>query len=228
MPTDLSYKPSFLLAGLAIFGINIICWLAALFIAPADALQGEYYRIIYVHVPSALSAFGAAAALGIFSVITLARHQVRWVNPARASVEVGLLFTVLTLVSGSIWGRPVWGTWWTWDARLTTTLLLALMNAGYLLLFLSIDDSRVRAKVCAVFGIMIFLDVPIIYKSVSWWRTLHQPPTLLRSGGSTMDPDMKTILLSCCFSMLVFSWWLIAARARNLNALTELESRVRQ
>jgi heme exporter protein C len=143
---------------------------------------------------------------------------------SKATAEVGLLFTILTLATGSIWGRPTWGTWWTWDARLTTTFLLALLYAGYLLLYAAMPPGPSRIRVCAVLGILIFADVPIIYKSVTWWRTLHQPPSMIREGGSTMEPEILWTLVAGMVVMAMYAAWLVRLRSRNILLAEQLEA----
>jgi len=211
-----------------IFGallLLLVCgtWIYALTIAPSEEHQGEVYRILYLHVPAAFSAFFAAFVMLIFSIQGLARKSERSLIMQKAAAEVGLLFTLLTLATGSIWGKPTWNTWWTWDARLTTTFILALLYAGYLVLHAGLSPGRQRITVCSVLGIIIFADVPIIYKSVTWWRTLHQPPSILRRGGSTMHPEILWPLLVGLFILLLFSFWMMRQRARNLRLLDELE-----
>lgn len=201
-------------------------WYLAWFWVPVDVNQGESYRIIYLHVPAAFAAFASAAVLLYASLRGLVAHGERFLPTARAATEIGLLFTVITLATGSIWGRPTWGTWWTWDARLTTTLLLGLLYSGWLLLFTSLPQGRNQTRSCAILGIMIAADVPIIYKSVTWWRTLHQPQTILRpGGGSTMDPDMRTVLIAGVFLMLAVTAWLIHQRKTNILLQDELNQK---
>ena len=142
---------------------------------------------------------------------------------AKATAEIGFLFTVLTLVTGSIWGKPTWGTWWTWDARLTTTFLLGVLYAAYLLLWSLTDDEHQRAKVCSIVGILIFCDIPIIYKSVSWWRTLHQPPSLMGNSGTTMSSSIFNALLLSIVLTLLFSLWLIYTRAVNIKLEDQIQ-----
>ena len=202
-----------------------VLWLAALGLAPSDPAMGESYLIIYVHVPAAFSAFGLAFILFVLSIAVFmdSRPQVVWA--ARAVSEVGLIMTLLTLVTGSLWGYPTWGTFWTWDARLTTTLILALLYGGYLLLYHALPAGPSRGKSCAVLGVMIFVNVIIVYKSVTWWRTLHQPPSLLRTGGAAMDPAMLTLLLTAAASQALFALWLVLVRIANLQNTEQLEVR---
>ncbi len=210
------------------FGVFVLLalslsWFWALKFAPTEKHMGEVYRIIYLHVPSAISAFFSSFVLLVVSVLAIIKkdsHAGLW---GRAVAEVGLIFTILTLATGSIWGRPTWGVWWDWDARLTTTLILGLLYCGYLILYSSINSTQQRNRICAALGILIAADVPIIYKSVTWWRTLHQPPTIMRKGASTMSPEMLNILLTCIGVMLLVGAYLIIQRSRNLILAEELE-----
>lgn len=220
MNTRKSFIP--LAFGLACLGVQ---WSLAWFWVPEDAAQGEVYRIIYLHVPAAFAAFLAAAVLLIASLGALQSNAERWLLMSRAATEVGLVFTVLTLATGSIWGRPTWGVWWTWDARLTTTFLLALMFGGWILLYRAISPGIARRRSCAILGIMIAVDVPIIYQSVNWWRTLHQPQTIIRSGGSTMDSDMLLVLLGGIAICAVITLAMIAVRLGTLTLQNELEEK---
>lgn len=213
-----------MIAGSSLLALVISGWVYALMYAPADAQQGEVYKIIFVHVPAAASALAVASiGLLIYSIKALIKGREEDLIAQRAWVEIGLLFTILTLATGSIWGKPTWGTWWTWDARLTTTFLLALLFSGYLLLHESLPMGKNRLKVCSILGILIFVDVPIIYKSVAWWRTLHQPASLVESRGSTMDPEMLSILLSCLAFTIIFSLMLWMLRRGNLALQLKLE-----
>ncbi len=214
--------------GAIVFGFAALCWFYALRFAPEDASQGNIYRIIYFHVPSAFTAFLSSGVLLIFSLWTLFKRSPTAALWSKACAEVGLMFTVITLITGSIWGRPTWGVWWTWDARLTTTLILALLYAGYLIFTSSMVPGPQRDRMAAALGLVIAIDIPVIYKSVTWWRTLHQPPSLLRAGGSTMDPDMKSILFLCFFAMLFVAIWLLWVRAVNLKLQASIEEHSHQ
>jgi heme exporter protein C len=200
-------------------------WILAWFWVPVDEAQGEVYRIVYLHVPAAFASFLSAGVLLIGSLLALRSKSEHWLNLSRAAAEVGLLFTLLTLATGSIWGKPTWGVWWTWDARLTTSFLLALMYGGWILLFGAIPQGPSRTRSCSILGVMIAADVPIIYKSVTWWRTLHQPQTILRTGGSTMDGDMLCVLLSGIAIMALVSVNLILVRRETLGLEQELEEK---
>jgi heme exporter protein C len=209
----------------AFLGVLVIAgWYFGLFRTPVDANQGEVYRIIYLHVPAAFAAFASAFGLFAFSLWGLkskSESPMRW---SKGCAEVGLILTILTLATGSIWGRPTWGTWWTWDARLTTTLLLAILYAGYLLLLASMPSGAGRRKVAAVLGLLISADVPVIYKSVTWWRTLHQGTDIVDNRGANMDGSMLTILLVNLGFLLLFSAWLIYMRAQVLEEQDGIEA----
>jgi len=201
------------LAGAALAGTV----LAGLFVVPADATQGDVQRIMYVHVPSAWLAYLAFFVTLIAGLAYLARHELRYDRVAVASAEIGLVLTGLTIVTGAIWGKATWGKWWDWDPRLTTTAILFVVYAGYLLIRQSIVDRRRRARIAAVFGIVGFLNVPIVHFSVLWWRGLHQPPTVIRPGQPTIDPLLLAELLASVVSFTLVYLWLLRAR-------TELES----
>ncbi len=218
----LSIDKKSVLSGVLLSLALLVVWYWALFGVTTEQHQGEVYRIIYLHVPAAFTAFFSAFLLFIFSVLGLVKKQEKHLRYAKSCAEVGFIFTILTLATGSIWGKPTWGTWWTWDARLTTTFLLGLLYAGFLLLYASLQSGPTRIKVCSVIGILIFADVPIIYKSVTWWRTLHQPPSI-KPSASTISPEILTFLLICVAVTLAFATWMTIQRAINLRLKEELE-----
>ncbi|MBW3619027.1 MAG: cytochrome c biogenesis protein CcsA [Actinobacteria bacterium] len=173
----------------------VLAGFAGALLAPTDRLQGDLQRLMYVHVPSAWLAYLSFAVTLVASVAWLRTRRDRWDELAVSSVEVGVFFTALTLTTGSLWGKPVWGVWWTWDPRLVTTALLFLVYLGYLGLRRGIVDPDVRARRSAILGIIAFVQIPIVHMSVVWWRTLHQPPTVLKPGQPSMDPGMLGVLL---------------------------------
>ena len=175
---------------------------AALIFAPTERVQGDVQRIFYVHVPLAWNAYLAFLVVFVASIAYLWRRSTWWDALARASAEIGLLFTTLVLITGSLWARPIWGTWWSWDARLTTSLVLWFIYLGYLLIRSSVSDERRGARYAAVIGIIGFVDVPIIHQSVVWWRTLHPESVVLAPGGPAMPPSM---LVSLGLSLLAFT-----------------------
>lgn len=195
-------------AGLTVAGV------LALFVVPPDATQGDVARLLYVHVPAAWLAFGSFGVVFLASVAYLKTKRTRWDRVAVSSAEIGVLFCVLTIVLGSLWGRPVWGTWWTWDPRLTTTAVLLLVYIGYLTLRRVADSPARRAHWSAVIGIVGFVDVPITHESVTWWRSLHQGPTVLQLGTPTIAPSMLATLMFSLLAFTVAYGYLMAVRMR--------------
>jgi heme exporter protein C len=174
----------------------------SLIVAPPDAVQGEVQRIMYVHVPAAWLAYLSFLVVFVASIAYLRTSKTRWDRVAAASAEIGVLFTALAIALGSLWGKPVWGTWWTWDPRLTTTAVLLLIYVGYLAVRRITDNPTRRARWSAVIGVVGFVDVPIVHLSVTWWRSLHQGPTVFRLGG----PEIHgTMLLALLFGVAAFT-----------------------
>jgi heme exporter protein C len=185
-----------------------------LFAVPPDATQGDVQRLMYVHVPAAWLAFMSFGVVFVASVAYLKTGRIQWDRVAAASAEIGVLFCALTILLGSLWGRPVWGTWWTWDPRLTTTAVLLLIYVGYLSLRKVADSPARRARWSAVVGVVGFIDVPIVHMSVVWWRSLHQQATVVRPGAPTIAGSMLATLL---FALVAFSLaygYLMAVRMR--------------
>lgn len=169
----------------------------ALWFTPLDALQGPAQKIFYVHVPSAFTAlYIAFPILAIASAVYLWLRDVRADRVAESAAEVGLVFMTVVLVSGPIWGKPIWGTWWTWDARLTLTLFLFLLFLGYLTLRAAVREPVERARFSAVLGIMALVLVPFIHLSVYLFRTLHPQPILLKPSRPSLPPEMLRTLLT--------------------------------
>jgi heme exporter protein C len=217
-------------AGVALAGLTLILMVAALYAAliyaPTERVQGDVQRIFYFHLPLAWNAYLAFFVVFAASIVYLWRRDRWWDALARASAEVGLLFTTLMVLTGSLWARPIWGTWWSWDARLTTTLILWFIYLGYLMVRSSVADEQRAARYGAVLGIVGFVDVPIIHQSVVWWRTLHPEPVVLAPGGPAMPPSM---LLSLAISLLAFTAlyaWL--TRLRLHAELIRAEIRLRR
>jgi heme exporter protein C len=204
-----------LLAGLA----------AGIGYAPPDAVQGNVQRIMYLHVPAILTAYAAIAVVLGASIAYLRRRDPAWDRVAAAAGELAVCFIGVTLATGSIWGKPTWGTWWTWDARLTSTALLFVIYLGYLLLRSVVDDRERAATYAAVVGIVGALDVPVIHFSVQWWRTLHQPATVLRPQAPTMDGAMLAALAVNVAAFLCTFAYLASRRYRLLTLEAEAASR---
>jgi heme exporter protein C len=202
--------------------------LGAIFLyAPLEAVQGIPQKIFYIHVPLAWSMFVAVAILLAASLAFLWKRRPVNDRLARAAAEVGALFATLVLITGSLWGKAVWGAWWTWDGRLTSTLVLWFLLVGYLLYrALAEGPPEQTARLAAVIGVIAALDVPIIHLSVQWWRTLHPQPVVLRAGdvGGGLPASMfATLLISLvAFSLLLAT--LILARYRLAELEDEVES----
>ncbi len=197
----------------AAVGVAFTIWLG-IWITPPDQVQGNLVRLVYIHPPVAWVALYLAYGMAAISSILYLWPRTRslfWDRLAAASVEVGVIFNVCTLISGSIWGRPTWGVWWAWDARLTSTALLLVLYLGYMALRRVPAEPDVRAKRCAIAALVAFVDVPIVYFSVLWWNTLHQGATVLNADGSTtIHGSMAwTLLLGFVALTLVFVWMLL-------------------
>jgi heme exporter protein C len=177
--------------------------------APREAVQGNVQRIMYVHVPAVLTAYLAFGLVLIGSIGYLASARMGWDRLAAAAAELGVLFTGITIASGSIWGRPTWGTWWTWDARLTSTAILFLVYAGYLLLRAMVEEPERRGRFAAVVGIVGAANIPIVHFSVKWWRALHQPSTILGPEPSPIAAPIALALLANWVAFtLLFAYFL--------------------
>jgi len=203
------------LAGLVTTALTV--WLG-LWVTPPDKVQGNLVRLVYLHPPVAWVALYLAFGLAALSSLLYLWKRTRslfWDRLAAASVEVGVVFTALTLVTGSIWGRPTWGVWWTWDARLTSTALLLILFLGYMALRRVAAEPEIRARRCAIAALVAFVDVPIVHFSVVWWQTLHQGATVLNANLTpTIHGSMAwTLLLGFVALTLVFVW-MVSVRYR--------------
>lgn len=194
--------------------------------APPDAYQGELQRIMYLHVPSILTAYLSFFIVFVASGLFLWKRERRDDILAHSAAEIGVLFTGLTIIEGSIWGKSAWGVWWTWDARLTLTAILFLIFVGYLMLRALIED-KTQAGICgAVLGILGFLDIPLIHLSVYWWRTLHQPPSVLRPDKAPWENVHPAMLLALAVNLAAFLllyFYLLSRRVRIGEMEEELE-----
>ena len=200
--------------GVVVLALLVLASFVGLVVAPPDANQGNVQRLMYVHVPAAWLAYLSFLVVFIGSVGYLRTGRTRWDRLAASSAEIGVFFTALAIVLGSLWARPVWGTWWTWDPRLTTTAILLLIYLGYLAVRRLTESPRRRGRWSAVVGIVGFLDVPIVHFSVVWWRSLHQPATVLRPGAPTIAGSMLAALLLGVLAFSVLYAYLMVLRLR--------------
>ena len=192
----------------------------ALFWAPRENTMGDVQRIFYIHVPAAWTSFVAFFLVFVYSIAYLARRRRTRDALAAACAEVGLVFATINLATGPIWARPVWGIWWTWDARLTMMLVLWLMYVAYVMLRHYMIDPERRATFSAVIGIIGFLNVPIVYMSIRWWRTQHPQPVIAGGSDSGLDPKMRLALLMCWAAFILLGAILVRKRVQ-LSALTD-------
>lgn len=189
------------------------------FVAPPDYQQGQTVKIMYVHVPTAWLAMMAYGLIAVSSFgLLVFRHPLADVS-AKAAAPIGAAFTLLSLVTGSLWGKPMWGTYWVWDARLTSMLILFFMYLGLIALRSSIEDESLAGKLTAVLGIVGVIILPIIKFSVVWWNTLHQPASIMRAGGPSIDPSIlrPLIVMAIGFTVLFFALHMQAMRNEILR-----------
>ncbi|HLH62580.1 MAG TPA: cytochrome c biogenesis protein CcsA [Ktedonobacteraceae bacterium] len=198
---------SLVLGALSLTGMMISIWMIFLY-APTDAIEGQPQRIFYFHVPIAWIAMLAFVVVALAGIGYLWKKDERWDWAARAAAELGAVFATLTLITGSIWGRTTWGTWWTWDARLTTTLILWFIYIGYLMLRSYMGRTHASARAGAVLAIIGVIDIPIIYESVNWWRTLH-PQAEVGTPGALPPSVVLTLMVSLTTFTLFYSFLMI-------------------
>lgn len=184
------------------------------FAVPEDYQQGDTVRIMFIHVPAAIVGLGAYAALGVSSFCALVFRHPLADAAAKAAALPGAALTALALVTGALWGKPMWGTWWVWDARLTSVLVLFLFYIGYMALRTSIDDDQKAARAAAVLGLVGLINLPIVKFSVDWWNTLHQPASLIRSGGTSVDAAYLPGLLAMIvgYGLFFAAVWMTSIR----------------
>ena len=196
----------------------------ALFVAPPDYQQGESVRIMFVHVPSAWMALFVYTNMAVASAMALI-----WKHPlsdiaARASAPIGACFTFMALATGSLWGKPMWGAWWVWDARLTSMLVLLFLYLGYMALVDAFDDPARGAKAAAILALVGFVNVPIIKFSVDWWNTLHQPASVVKIGGPSIHLSMLAPLLIMVVGFTTFYVAVLIMRMRTEIVTAKLRS----
>jgi heme exporter protein C len=206
----------------------IVCFtyglIGGLFLAPADYQQGDGFRIMYVHVPSAFAAMAIYLVMAVAGVATLVLRLKIAAICMTASARIGVWFTFLALATGSIWGKPMWGTWWIWDARLTSMLILFFLYIGFLTLQSVLNDQNSRDRAGAILAIVGVINLPIIHYSVIWWNTLHQGPSLSRFAKPTIAASMLYPLLTMIAAFFLFYGIVLLLRMRNQILLREMKS----
>jgi heme exporter protein C len=199
---------------LAAIAAVLVTFVRAIFFTPLEATQGPAQKILYVHAPAAWVAFMAFGLVGLTSVLYLWLKEERLDRVAESSAEVGVVFTTVVLITGPLWGKPIWGTYWTWDARLTLTLFLWFIYVAYIVLRGAIDDRAMRARYSAVLGILGALLVPFIHLSVYLFRTLHPQPILMKPSAPSLPTEMLITLLLAFGSFTLLYVALLRARYR--------------
>ena len=211
--------------GLTLLAAGVVC---GLFVTPPDYLQGESVRILYVHVPVAWLGMAGWAGIATASLIQLVwRHPLAAIA-GRAAAPAGATFAALTLATGSIWGRPTWGTWWEWDGRLTSMLILFFLYLGYIALASAERERGGDGRMAALFGLVGAINLPIIHYSVLWWRTLHQGPSISFMGGSAIARELAWPLYLTLLGFTLLFGAVVLMRMRAELALAKAEARLRR
>jgi heme exporter protein C len=216
--------PVLLLSGLAITAAALAY---GLFYAPAERLQGETVRILFIHVPTAWLGMAGWSAIAIASLVELVWRHPLAALAARGSAVPGAVFCALCLATGSLWGRPAWGTWWVWDGRLTSMLILLFLYFGYIALAGAVQREGGSSRVPAIFGLVGAVNIPIIHYSVIWWNSLHQPPSLGWGTSAMAAPFLWGLLAATLGFTLIFAG-VVLARMRALLAAIQAEARLRR
>ncbi len=194
-------------------------------VLPDEAMQGAIYRIIFFHVPAAITGMVGYFVALVLSILYLSSGNFRYDSLAASVVEVSIVFSVLNIVTGSIWARIIWGIWWTWDYRLTSALVCVLIFSGYLMLRRAIDEPTQRARLSAALAIFGCIDVVIVWKSIEWFRTQHPGPVLsIRTGGGNIDPAMERMLYLNFLAILMIAVALVLVRTRQEGMAREIDS----
>ena len=216
--------PLLLVSGLLLSGAMLaygLLW------APAERLQGDSVRILFLHVPTAWLGMGGWTTIAIASLAELVWRHPLAALAARAAAVPGAVFTALCLITGSLWGRPAWGAWWVWDGRLTSMLVLLFLYFAYIALSGAVDREGGSSRIPAIFGLVGAVNIPIIHYSVIWWNSLHQPPSIT-TGGSAMSPEFLWPLLAATLGFSLIFGGVVLARMRALLAEIQAEARLRR
>lgn len=219
-------REKIVIALIAVGGILLAYNLYQIFLVlPDDVNQGPIYRIMYFHIPAAI-----VGMIGYFVALTLSvmywsTNNLRWDSLAASVVEVSVVFSVVNIVTGSIWARVIWGIWWTWDYRLTSALVCVLIFSGYLMMRRAIDEPTQRARLSSALCIFGCVDVVIVWKSIEWFRNNHPGPVLsIRTGGGTIDPAMEHMIYMCFYAFAIIGTALILIRTRQEATAREIDS----
>lgn len=197
------------------FLLLAVAFVWGLAFAPKDYQQGESYRIIFIHVPAAIWSMGVYGAMAVAALIALV-WQIRQAHLAMISIApIGMVLAFISLVTGAVWGKPMWGTWWVWDARLTSALVLFFLYLGVMALYSAFQDKAVGAKAAGILSIVGVVNLPIIHFSVEWWNTLHQGATITKFSKPSMAVEMLIPLLLAIFGTMIFMIWLSLLRYRS-------------
>lgn len=218
--TTSSYATWSKVLGIASFAGVIAGLYCAFIYAPTEATMGPVQRIFYFHIAVAAAAFLAFGIVFVASVAYLVTRKRGWDNLGGAAAEIGILFCTLVLMTGPLWAKAAWGVYWTWDPRLTTTLVLWLIYVGYIMLRNTMEDPARRALVSAVFGIVGFIDVPIVFMSVRWWRTIH--PVVISGEGLNLSPEMILTMVVSIIAFAILTAFLLVARLRVQHSADEV------
>ena len=210
--------------GLLFLGLTLIGAYQGLFLAPSDYQQGESYRIIFVHVPAAWLSLFIYTVMAIAGAIGLIWRMKMAFVVAVCSAPIGACFTALALITGALWGKPIWGTWWAWDARLTSELILLFLYFGVMAIYYAFEERKTAEKAAALLSVVGVVIVPIIHYSVEWWSSLHQGATVFREGGPAMPASMLTPLLLMALGFTFFYGYLLFLRAQNMVLKNEQKS----
>lgn len=216
--------PVLLVSGLLLTGAAL-AW--GYFTVPPDRLMGETVRILFIHVPSAWLGMGGWTTIALASLVYLVWRHPLAALAARAAAVPGMVFTAICLATGSIWGRPTWGTWWVWDGRLTSMLVLLFLYFGYIALAQAVEREGGSSRIPAIFGLVGAINIPIINRSVVWWNSLHQPPSITLGNSAIADVYLWPLAMAVIGMSLLFGG-IILARMRALLADIQAEARIRR
>ena len=208
-----------------IFGaLSVVFMIAALYMifvyAPNEATMGVIQRIFYIHLPAGISSYISAYLLGAGGLLFLFTNNIKWDRFSAGAGEMGVFCTAISIATGMLWAKPVWGIWWTWDARLTLQLLLALIFVSYLMLRAYLPNAEKRARLSAVFGMLAMVDVPFNYLSIRWWRTQHPQPVI---GGGGLDWEMWKVLIVSFIAFISLYAYLLDRRTAIANVQDEVD-----